>query len=83
MKNKRGWIKIVEAFVAVLLIAGVVLIIIDKEYLKKEDISSEVYDTELKILKEIQLNNTLRENILTASPLPVNWDVFPQNVKNK
>jgi hypothetical protein len=83
MKNKRGWIKIVEAFVAVLLIAGVVLIIIDKEYLKKEDISSEVYDTELKILKEIQLNNTLRENILTAGPLPVNWTNFPQSVRNK
>ena len=83
MKNKRGWIKIVEAFVAVLLIAGVVLIIIDKEYLKKEDISSEVYDTELKILKEIQLNNTLRENILNAGTPPINWSNFPLIIKNK
>ncbi len=83
IKNKRGWIRIVEAFIAVLLIAGVVLIILDKGYLKKEDISPEVYDAELKILKEIQLNNTLRENILTASPLPVNWSNFPQSVKNK
>jgi len=51
--NKRGWLKIVEAFFAVLLIATAVIMIIDKEYAKKGDISEDVYDIEVKLLKEI------------------------------
>ncbi len=63
-KNKRGWIRIVEAFVAILLIAGVLLIVIDKGYIGNKDISKKVYDTQLSILKEIQLDNELRTQIL-------------------
>jgi len=86
MKNKKGWIKIVEAFVAILLVMGVILIVIDKGYIKKRDISSEVYSAEISILREIQLNDTLRKDILNAGPpLPINWSDgnFPLNIKNK
>jgi len=83
LKNKRAWIRIVEAFVAILLIVGIVLIIINKGYLKKEDVSSEVYDAELTILREIQLNDTLRKDILNAGAPPINWGDFPLSAKNK
>ena len=82
-KNHRGWIKIVEAFVAILLIAGVLLIVINKGYIGKKDISSQVYDVEISILREIQLNDTLRNDTLNAEPVPVKWNDFPPNIKNK
>jgi len=83
MKNKRGWIRIVEAFVAVLLIAGTLLIVINKEYIGKNDISKEVYEIETSILKEIELDDNLRGQILSVNPLPVEWDYIPIDVKNK
>ena len=84
MKNKRGWIKIVEAFISILLVTGVVLIFINQGYIGKKDISSKVYSVELSILREIELNNSLRADILNAD-LPVEWDhaSFPLEVKNK
>lgn len=84
--NKGGWIQIVEAFVAVLLIVGVVLILLNKGYLEKADISERVYEAELSILREIQTNDTLRVKILSApEPMPVPWEDarFPVEVKNK
>ena len=85
--DKRGWIRIIEAFVAILLIAGVVLIILNKGYFAKEDISEKVYDAELAILREIQTNSTLRADIIGVDSgiLPVEMNVagFPSNIKVK
>lgn len=86
MKNRRGWIEIVEAFVAVLLIAGVILVVLNKGYLPKTDISGSVYETELSVLREIQTNSTLRITIVSVpEPMPVSWEDsrFPTEVKNK
>ncbi|GAJ11607.1 unnamed protein product, partial [marine sediment metagenome] len=69
-KNKRGWIRIVEAFVAILLVTGVLLVIINKQYIGKDDISAKVYDVELSILREIQSDTALRDSILQAGTLP-------------
>lgn len=84
--KKRGWIEIVEAFVSILLIVGVVLIILNKGYFVKDDISERVYNIEISILREIQTNDTLRTEILNApEPLPVGWGDpgFPENLRNK
>jgi len=64
MRNKRGWIRIVEAFIAVLLIAGVLLFVINKGYIGKSDISDQVYDIQLSVLREIELDNSLRVSVL-------------------
>lgn len=82
-KNREGWIRIVEAFVAVLLIAGFILVILDKGYLEKKDASEKIYEIENSILREIQLNDTLRNDILIAGPLPVNWTYINISIKNK
>ena len=77
--NNKGWIKIVEAFVAILLVAGVLLIVINQGYIGKKDISSQVYDVEVAILREIQLNDVLRNEILSVvSPIEVTEDNAPQ-----
>ena len=81
MKNKRGWIKIVEAFVAILLITGVVLIVIGKGDVGTDDSFSTIHDIEISILRDIQLNDALREDILLASPLPIMWSNFPSGVE--
>ena len=83
MKNKKAWIKIVEAFTAVLLVTIVLLIIINSEYIKREDISTRIYNIQVSILREIQFNDTLRIEILDVASVPVEWDDFPQNLKNK
>ena len=81
--EKRGWIRIIEAFVMILLITGILLIVLNKGYILKNDNSQEIYENEQWILREIQLNNSLRQEILNIGVLPVEWDNFPENVKNK
>ena len=82
--KKKGWIRIIEAFVAILLIAGVLLIIIGEEHLVNPDANSEIYDSQLNVLRSIQMNDNLRQSVLNAST-PVKSDdaEFPQDVKNK
>ncbi len=66
MKGKKGWIKIVEAFIAILLIAGVLLFVINKGYIGKRDISEQVYQAQIAVLREIELDANLRKDILAA-----------------
>ncbi len=83
MGQTKGWIRIVEAFVMILLITGILLIVLNKGYLSKKDNSQKIYEDEQGILREIQLNNSLRGEILNIGTLPVEWDNFSVNVKNK
>ncbi|MFH1586004.1 MAG: hypothetical protein ABIB79_04510 [archaeon] len=83
LNKKRGWIRIIEAAVAILIIAGTLLIVIEKGYLGTTDITQEIYETENGILKDIQLNDTLRDLILlNTTGLPIDSDStdFPQDV---
>ena len=85
MKNRKGWIKIVEAFTSILLIAGALIIIINSLGLRVPDSSIFVYDSEYAILKEIQLDNSLRNSILQTT-IPAGDDEennIPQNVLDK
>jgi hypothetical protein len=81
MKNKRGWIKIVEAFISILIIISVVLIVYDGGSTKTEDLSSQVYPIERAILKEVEFDSNLRESILEVptDKLPLDWEKFEEN----
>lgn len=87
--NKRGWIKIVEAFIAILVVVSAVLIIYGREDSNKNDLSSTVYPLEISILRDVELDSTLRQNILSISQdkLPIEWEDFEKNglleVKNR
>jgi hypothetical protein len=69
IKNKRAnWINIVEAFISILLIAGVFLVVVNKGYIGKKNISGQVDEFETAVLKEIQLDDVLRTEILEVLP---------------
>ena len=75
--NKKAWIEIVEAFVAILLVAGVVLVILNKASLVNSDISPQVYTAELSMLREIETNDTFRAEIISISSVPY---TFPSDL---
>jgi hypothetical protein len=83
--NKRGWIEILEAFISVMLIVGILLVVISRGNIVGEDLSTKIYNTEISILREIQTNDTLRNEIssLDNSSIPLEWVNFPAGVKAK
>ncbi len=83
IKNRRAWIKIVEAFIAVLLIAGALLFVINQGYIGKRDISAQVYDAQLSVLREIELNSSLRLQILGVTLDPNGHGDSPTQVQDK
>ena len=82
--GKRGWIRIVEAFVVILLITGVLLIVISEKHSTNPDLNSEIYNSQLNALREIQMNDSLRQLILDATTPVESGDAgFPQDVKTR
>jgi len=63
MKNKKGFIRILEAIFAILLIMGAVLIIISNN-VQTLDISNEVHEKQRYILDIITNNESMRSEII-------------------
>lgn len=72
--NKKGWVKVVEVFFSIILVMGVILVIVNKNNPSK-DISDQVHEMESSMIYDIQLNNTLRGEVLYAD-VPTNWSGF-------
>ena len=83
-KNKKAWIRLAEALIAIVLISGVLALVINQSNIGEGDISKQVYTKQSLILKKIQLNSSLRTDILNSIP-PISWEeeTFPAEVKNK
>ncbi len=77
----RGWIRVVEAAIAVLLVTGVVLFVMSQGYVTINDLSQEAYEFQQPLLREIQLNEGFRTAILSVpdSKLPLAWSQFDSN----
>ena len=85
MKNKKGWIRIVEAFVAILLITGVLLVVINKGYIGNNNLSERIYDFQLSVLREIETDSNLRSVILDPNliiPVEEGEGSFPRDILN-
>lgn len=84
IENKRGWMKIIEAFSAILIIWIVLLTIINKNDIREHDISTKAYNGEILVLRMIQLNTTLREQVISSTNLPLNSleNNFPSEVNS-
>ena len=78
--NKKGWIKIVEAFIAILLLIGVSLFLYGGSSDKEKKDSSEIYKIQRTILESIQNNEKIRSEIvnLTEEEIPVKWENFQE-----
>ncbi len=70
MKNNKGWIKIAEAFVAIMLLIGILLIMISSKNVSFNK-GERFYNKEAEILGGLQVNKTLRNEVLTST-LPIN-----------
>jgi len=84
--NKRGWIEILEAFFAVMLVAVFLIVVFNNSNKDKDDFAYEVYQIQISILREMQTNDIFRNAIANApEPLPIEWEDsrFPEVVKNR
>ena len=82
-KDRKAWLRIVEAFLSIIIILGVVLVIMVKQK-PKTDISESVYERQGQILEIISKNNELRNDILIENKdkvevaisglVPGNWN---------
>ena len=83
IKGKAGWIRMIEAFVAILIIGGVILVIINSQN-ESKDVSIYVYEDEMMMLQAVQLNESLRTSVLNIdyANLPVDSENsgFPADV---
>lgn len=79
-KNKRGWVRIVEAFVAILLIAGVLILIVSDRS-SNDNLDSRIERIEKNMLDEIRYNDSLRNEIVSLSygNLPLEFVDFEEN----
>ena len=73
-KNKKAWIKMIEVFISIMLLTGAVTLMIHQNIFTGE-VTQEINNEMEYILKTIQLDDSLRDEILDAS-LPVYWDDF-------
>ena len=81
MKNKNAWIRILEALVAVGIIGGVIIMVIGEQKIQQGDLTPKIYVAERVILSSVQINNSLRTEILNVSvPVEQGETGFPQDV---
>lgn len=81
--NKKGWIRIVESFVAILLIASFLLILLNKGYFGENNNDPKIYSAQLAVLREISSDNELRQLIIEVEETPLKWENFESNGLNK
>ncbi len=67
MMNKNGWLRIVEAFLAVLIIAGVIIVILAGKAGNNSNKEEAIYNLQKTILNEFSNNDDLREAVLNAA----------------
>ena len=82
--EKKGRIRIVEAFTAILLVTGVLLVVFGNDS-QEEDVSSKrIFEQQQGILRHVELNNSLRDDVLSFSlqDLPKGIEDFPERLRN-
>lgn len=88
IKDRKGWIRIVEAFLSVLLVTIVLVLVVNQQNTNQADSSPRIYNYEIYTLRLIELNDTLRSEIINVgdSVLPStsnNSTTFPSDVINQ
>ena len=66
MKNKRGWLKILEVFMAILLLASILTIILSNQSVPENKKTEQIYKQQAFALRKIQLDDALRKKVLES-----------------
>ena len=72
MKNKKAWVRIVEATIASLIIIGFILVMMSRQQTKTPDIGDEIYEKQRSILDILSINESLRNDIVLNNKDSVN-----------
>jgi hypothetical protein len=72
--DRKAWIRIVEAFIAIVIILSAILIIMSRQTVTT-DISESVYEKQKQILKIITENETLRNEVLQGKNVLINQTI--------
>lgn len=67
IKNKRGWLRIVEAFMAIIIILGVVLVLNQRAQTSSANIAEEIPRLEKNILDFVSQDSSLRSQVLSGN----------------
>ena len=83
IKDKKGWIKVIEAFIAIALFTGMLFLLLQGDPLRQEK-KDFIELKQREILSAIQINDTLRNDILNFSDfeLDSNDTEFPESLRN-
>lgn len=73
-RDKKAWLRIVEAFLAVLIVMGAVLVLLSKQPPTK-DMSDSIYEKQRQILDIISKNDSLRGEIVSGDNTKVNLTI--------
>ena len=65
--NKKGWLRIVEAFIAIMLITGALLILYTRT-IERPSLSEEIYNFQKTVLDEVAFDPDKREAVLAEPP---------------
>lgn len=78
IENKKGWIRLVEAFVAIVLLTSVLLVVTSSNSSPKANFNEEISKNQIGVLRAIQLDEDLRAEILNINidALPLEWEDF-------
>jgi len=72
VKNKKAWLRIVEAIIAILIIAGATLIILSKQSKDFNIMDERIYEKQTRVLELISKNESLRNDIIIGRNEEVN-----------
>lgn len=64
IKNKKAWTSLIEVFISILLIAGILAVVINSNAVQKPKLSEQIYKEQVQILKVIQMDDYLRERVI-------------------
>lgn len=76
MRGKKAWLRIVEAVIAVLILASVMIVMISRE--PRRSSAETIQETQRQILTQVSLNETFRGEILQNKK--ENADIFINRV---
>ncbi len=75
MNNKKGFIRILEATIAIMIVAGVLLVAYSKQQSVDNTSRDYIYSIQKKILDDISLRDDLRNAVLQSNDTDVNSDL--------
>ena len=78
IKSKRGWIRILEATIAVLMVSGILIVVYSRHNDKRTGPEDYIYSLQRQILRDIYSRNDLRNYALTE-----NISILDDYVKGK